>query len=194
MPMLPSSLRRGLELGLGLLACAQLASVSAGADASEPHRTLRPAQFPELPAAARAAFDAAGCRVPQLSGRSERVNVIRGAFSAPGRTEWAALCWSPSRMEVRIHFAGQTACPAVLRAGQPPDGMPPASAFDDHAIAAQTPAQMRETSDKHREIAGAPEPPKDFVFTHDGIVVGNEKASMTFYCHRGRWMSFLSAD
>jgi hypothetical protein len=55
-------------------------------------RRLAPSAFTNLPAPVRARLQQRGCTVPQWWGNATPHNVVAGAFTAAGKSEWAVLC------------------------------------------------------------------------------------------------------
>src|SRR5580765_8475431 len=65
-------------------------------------RHLSPSAFKSLPLAVRKTLDARSCRIPQTVEQTGPENVIRGAFTAPHRVEWAVICAHEGRMSTLV--------------------------------------------------------------------------------------------
>jgi hypothetical protein len=68
-------------------------------------RRLAPSAFPQLPQSIRRDLEARGCRAPQSYDESTPHNVMRGSFTAAGRSEWAVLCSVRDTATILIHDA-----------------------------------------------------------------------------------------
>jgi hypothetical protein len=71
---------------------------------------LQPSMFPELPAAVRQDLERRACTIPQVSPffRDSQTahNVIRGAFTAAGSSDWAVLCSVRDTSRILIYQEG----------------------------------------------------------------------------------------
>lgn len=79
-----------VALMLASLLALQSPEEFARADAAT--RRLLPSAIVDLPAQVRRGLEARGCTIPQRYGSDAPHNAVRGAFTAPGRIEWAVLC------------------------------------------------------------------------------------------------------
>ena len=129
-----------------------------------------------LPAEARTAL--AGCVVP----RSPDVpNVVTGQFKQAGQTDVAVLC-----------VRGPSAAVYVFSGGAP-GGSDIATLLDFIPGTVIRTARAADISvEVRRELPIEPGMPLQI--RHDGIQLGNGCCATTYYWHRGRWRSYVSAD
>jgi hypothetical protein len=77
--------------------------------ADETIERLQPGAFPDLPPELRTALEHRGCTIPQpydVGGRKK--NVITGAFTSAGQTDWAVLCSHEKRSAILVFRAGRS--------------------------------------------------------------------------------------
>lgn len=143
----------------------------------EPSLPLR--AFPHLPPELHRDLSRRGCSIPQqLSPRPH--NVITGFFSVPGQLDWAVLCQTKRSTAIIVYFAGDPRSASIPY--RTPHSMP------------RSISRIGATwiLDHYRAYSG-PRPPRHI--THHGIDLGlNEKASIVFYFHDGRWLQLMGAD
>jgi hypothetical protein len=153
-------------------------------------KRLPPSAFPELPGPVRRALNLRGCTVPQsfLTGPH---NVIKGEFARPGQTDWAVLCSVNGVSTILVFWNGSPDNPAAI-APQP-------DANSVQGITATATAYSREITAvgkrfimQHYLGYGGPKPPP---MNHQGIDDAFlEKASVTYYLYRGKWLQLTGAD
>jgi hypothetical protein len=138
--------------------------------------------FPALAPAARQALERRGCRVPQSPyAESKPNNVVRGQFTRPGQTDWAALCAVGDRMIVVVMWGAVAACPDTI-------SQTAATVSDEHGLGVVDSAYI----EQHEQWYGGG---RAFPISHEGIDFGYEdKASMVWYCHEGVWWELPGAD
>lgn len=139
--------------------------------------TMRDAREIEgLPAEARTAL--AGCVVPRSA---DFPNVITGQFKQAGQTDVAVLCVRGSSAAVYV-FSGGTAGGADIATLL--DFIP--------GTVIRTAREADITVEVKRELPIEPGMPLQI--RHDGVQLGNGCCATTYYWHRGRWRSYVSAD
>jgi hypothetical protein len=129
-----------------------------------------------LPAEARAAL--AGCVVPRSP---EFPNVISGQFKQAGQTDVAVLCVRGPSAAVYVFWGGNAGGADLATLV---DFIP--GTVIRTARAADISVEVR------RELPIEPGMPLQI--RHDGIQLGNGCCPTTYYWHRGRWRSYVSAD
>ena len=133
------------------------------------------ADIDALPADVRGAF--AGCLVPA----SEPLSVILGEFKQAGQVDLAVLCVRGPIAAVYVLWGGR---PDVPELAAEFDFIP--GAFIQTAPAADIGERVK---------AELPiEPGMPLKIRHDGIQLSGGCCATTYYWHRGRWRSYVSAD
>lgn len=129
-----------------------------------------------VPAEIRTAL--AGCLVPRSP---EFPNVITGEFKQAGQRDLAALCVRGPRAAVYVFWGGH------------PEGAEIATDFD---FIPATYIRLARAADIGVEVRRELpiEPGMPLRIRHDGIQLGNGCCATTYYWHRGRWRSYVSAD
>ncbi len=168
----------------------QLPPASAAPPAAVPARPappiprLRPETFPELPPALAATLRARKCTVPQppLANAAPR-NVIRGEFFIHGEPGWAVLCAFPGRRQAVLVFRSDSDVQPDEIARSP---------FDPSLYSREITTVGRDYILEHYRAYGGPKPPP---VDHQGIDDSFlEKASVVWYCYRGKWLQLQGAD
>ncbi len=150
-----------------------------------------PSAFKQLPSSIVKQLEARGCTIPQVGGVSGLHNVIRGEFAARGQTAWAVLCSKGGKSVIWVFWNKPSRCPREL-----------APMEDIHFLETGVSGQIEYSRGirpvgkdyilKHYEAYGGPKPP---TVEHQGIedyFVG--KASVIWYCYRGKWLQLTGAD
>jgi hypothetical protein len=151
-------------------------------------RLLPLASFPNLPAPVAAVLNEKQCMIPQSFEAKQPENVIHGAFSAPGSSDWAALCSAAGSTTLYVFFAGQFESPIALRS-QPDSawlGTEPGSTVSGSSwgIAVRSSAELRATPQLRRVAT----------IDHDAIDDARlERSVVIHYYKGGRWIS-LNGD
>lgn len=129
-----------------------------------------------LPAEARTAL--AGCVVPRSP---DFANVISGEFKEAGQTDVAVLCVRGPSAAVYVFWGGNAG------------GSEMATLLDFIPGTIIRTARATDISvEVRRELPIEPGMPLQI--RHDGIQLGNGCCATTYYWHRGRWRSYVSAD
>lgn len=69
---------------------------------------IKPSDFPNLPAELRTALEDRGCTIPQpYNAGGQKKNVIKGAFTGAGETDWAVLCSHEKRSAILVFSGGR---------------------------------------------------------------------------------------
>jgi hypothetical protein len=155
---------------------------------------LKPAAFPNLPAAVRAYLEKRTCTIPQSPEVDEQPNnVVRGRFTSVAQQDLAVLC-SVKGVSTVLVFRGSTASDVAELAAMEDKGFlqttgPNTIAFS-RVIGVAGPAAIRTY---YKEFGGtAPLPSR---LDHDGIndaFMG--KASIVRYWFGGKWLELTGMD
>lgn len=147
--------------------------------------------FADLPAAVAGVLRSRNCRVPQPSPEGAPRNVIRGEFFAKGEAGWAVLCSVENSTALLVFRSDRDTHPDTLSTSE-----------DLHYLqglggsrigySRQITVADRAFILRHYRAYGGPEPPP---IDHQGIDDAFlEKASVTWYFHRGKWLTLQGAD
>ena len=153
---------------------------------------LAPSAFTDLPESIASDLLRRGCSIPQTYGQSKPHNVVRGAFTAPGRIDLAVLC-SVGRISTILVYREASAGVFDSLSTSPDvewlQGMGGADISYSRAIRTARPEYIRR---QHAHYGGKTLPdPLD----QDGIEHSFEgKASVILYFLAGRWLRLQGAD
>jgi len=174
-----------------VLLCSAFMYSQAPKDSGQRNLYLSPSAFRELPRGIAVDLKLRGCLIPQDGTSGKPNNVIHGVFARPGQTDWAVLCSIRGVSSILVYWRGETHAPASL-----------ASEADERYIHPNyqgRPSFLRAIQPvgqdfilEHYRAYGGPKPP---AIDHQGIDDAFlEKASITWYFDRGRWLKLTGAD
>jgi len=175
-----------------VLACAFAIAASVVAAKAQPkttpQRRVSPDWYKRAPTDVRVALKRRGCELPQARFAAGRRNVVSGRFSDARQPDWAAICIaSDGSLRVVIFWGNAPSCPAEITSGvELEQRLPPGEAGTLY-LAAASPRQILEYRKVFGDVQNNP-------VTHYGIEVGDEHASVIYYCYRGRWLELQGAD
>jgi hypothetical protein len=171
-----------LVAALGLLARPARAQ-DPWTEADKAIRRLAPVSFTKAPPAVVDALENRRCLVPQSAGDSLPHNVIKGSFSRPGQTDWAALCSRAHASAIVIIWGAPSGCPDEMEIREDRTflvkGADGKIRFE-RTIQTISAKRIKALYDRY---GGNPPPPLD----HEGIsdVFGRE--GVVRYCYDGKW-------
>ncbi len=143
---------------------------------------LAPVSF-KAPPSVVTALENRRCLIPQSAGDTLPHNVIKGSFSRPGQTDWAALCSRSHASTIVIIWGAPSACPDEMEIREDRTflvkGMDGKIRFE-RTIQTISAKRIRALYDRY---GGDPPPP----LNHDGVsdVFGRE--GVVRYCYEGKW-------
>ena len=159
-------------------------------------KRLAPAAFSNLPLDIRRDLERRECTIPQPFGTRDPQNVITGAFTRLGDTDWAILCSVRRVSTILIYREGsvqnvdqiaRSTDHSFLQVVDYDPGGKPIAGYS-RALGV---ADAKHILTHHRDFGGPKPPPID----HDGIEDSFvEKGSSIFYWHRGRWLTLAGMD
>ena len=161
-----------------------------------PQKLVSPAAYTYIPNTLRAALDKRGCQLPQLDqydkglgGDAEHVNAVSGHFLTSTQTDWAALCIVNDHPRVVVVWGvkGKPACGDDITTGWPLEQSFAHEAGGGLFLAS---ASKKTILDYRKFFGDANKNP----VTHDGINVGDEKASLIYYCDGKTWLQLQGDD
>lgn len=152
---------------------------------------LPPAAFSALPAGVVRELQRRGCTIPQESYTKKPHNVIQGEFARAGQSDWAVLCSVKGISSILVFWNGSPQNPASIAPMEDRNylqGVTPTEVGYSRGITPVGKAFVMRQYDAY----GGPKPPP---ITHQGIDDAFiEKASVTWYFHRGKWLRLTGAD
>lgn len=154
-------------------------------------RRLPVEAFPQLPEGVARVLRARRCRVPQPWPEGAARNVIRGEFFAKGEAGWAVLC-SDGNWTALLAFRNDGDTNPVTVHTSEDRNYVQALEGDRAGYSREITAVGRDFILRHYRAYGGPEPPP---IEHQGIDDAFlEKASVTWYWFRGKWLRLQGAD
>lgn len=154
------------------------------ADAEKNIKYLNPGQVRELPLTVKKSLESQNCKIPQTYISDKSHNFVKGSFAKAQRKDWAVLCAKNGQSSIVIVWEKEQPCPAELAVQQ----INEKDVFFSRYISAAS----KDTILNHQKAYGGPLPKK---LDHQGIDDAFlEKASVTYYCQNGKWLSLTGAD
>jgi hypothetical protein len=132
--------------------------------------------FTAVPPAVRSGLKQQGCTIPQTFLARKPENVVRGSFTGPSSSEWAALCSVGGVSEILVFRATSTR--PVARLAKFPD---------ENFVQAVAPGR----SGYSRRLRAVPTRVRGLNGIEDAFL---EKASTVWVYERGRWQEKPGAD
>jgi hypothetical protein len=154
-------------------------------------RRLPMEAFPQLPTAVAAVLRARNCRVPQPTPEGAPRNVIRGDFFAKGEAGWAVFCSANNATALLAFRNDRDTNPDTVNTSEDRSDLQVLDG-DRTGYSREITAVGRDFIMRHYRAYGGPEPPP---IDHHGIDDAFlEKASVTWYFYRGKWLRLQGAD
>lgn len=163
---------------------------------TNPQKLVAPAAYTHIPKTLRAVLDKRGCELPQLDkydkalgGDTEQVNAVSGHFLSSAQTDWAALCIVKDHPRVIVVWGAQakSACPGEITSGWP---LQQSFAHEAGGGLFLAKAGAKIILDYRKFFGDA----ATNAVAHDGINVGDEKASLIYYCDGKTWLQLQGDD
>jgi len=150
---------------------------------------LKPAEFPQLPAAVREDLDRRGCLIPQTFAAKHPENVISGKFREGAAEDWAVLCSREGLSSVLVFWNGSAHMPDELAKSRDADSM---QTYDrsgvleySRVIITASPSEIGKR-EGNKQLGP---------FDHDGIDDGFlAKGSVIHYFRQRQWERLEGAD
>jgi len=159
--------------------------------AVNPQKIVSPSAYTRLPIQIRNKLQAHGCYLPEtqsLDNGAEPINVVSGHFAGKDQIDWAAACIIRDRPQIFILWERKpSACPAEIHSGWPLKENFSSEPAGGIFLRKATPRRIL----NYRQAF--PEGPKPAI-AHDGLEVGDEQASLIFYCKAGSWLELRGND
>lgn len=156
---------------------------------SNPQKLVSPSKYRNIPKEMRALLEQRHCQLPEPASYVERdrVNVVSGHFAKADQTDWAALCVLKDQPRVVVLWGGKTSCNDEIHNGW----------ALEHAFSKQPAGGLYLTSMGPKQILSyrkffGDEHTNDI--NHEGIEVGDEQASLIYYCDEKNWLELQGND
>jgi hypothetical protein len=161
------------------------------ADSSNTGRRLRVENYPELPAKVAAVLKSRRCTIPQPNQEGRARNVIRGEFFRRRQKGWAVLCSSGGKSSILVFRHRHDSSPDEI--AESADNRFIIDTWEAKRVySREISAVNRKFIHRHHYAYGGLKPPP---IHHDGIDDAFlEKASITWYWYKSRWMQLQGAD
>ncbi len=158
---------------------------------ANPQKLVPPSAYRSIPATVRAELEKHGCHLPEtqsLDNGSEPINVVSGFFVRKDQLNWAAVCVIDDRPEILLLWDNAPlACSAEITSGWP---LKQKFSEEGEGGIFLRKASQRMLLNYRRRFPEGKQPP----ITHDGLEVGNEQASLVYYCDAGKWLELRGND
>ncbi|HEU5411998.1 MAG TPA: hypothetical protein VFU57_13330 [Candidatus Acidoferrales bacterium] len=156
-----------------------------------PQKLVPPSAYTYIPKTLRAALDKRGCQLPQLAQYEAKDpwNAASGHFLNSTQTDWAALCIVNDRPRVVVVWGaqGKPACPDEITSGWP---LEQSFAHEAGGGLFLAKANAKLILDYRKFFGDTNANP----VTHEGINIGDEKASLIYYCDGKSWLQLQGDD
>lgn len=154
-----------------------------------PQKLVSPAEYRKVPQRVRVFLEQRHCQLPETQNydRGHPSNVVPGHFARANQTDWAALCVVKDRARVLVLWGAKTSCSDEIHSGWPleyPFSREPAGGlFLGPVGPKEIVAYRRFFGDSHTND-----------INHQGIEVGDEQASLIYYCDGKNWLELQGND
>ena len=148
-------------------------------------------QFSEVPVAIQKVIESQNCKVPQSFVSKSPHNVVQGSFANKKSKDWAFLCSKNGKSSIFVIWEKEKSCPSEVAAAEDSNYIQETNK-NNSAFSRFLSTASKETILKHQKNYGGSLPKH---LSHQGI--GDafaEKASVTYYCEKGKWLSLTGAD
>ncbi|MGB8128573.1 MAG: hypothetical protein WCG81_02160 [Candidatus Angelobacter sp.] len=154
--------------------------------AEEKIARFKPGDFPNLPAELRKVLEDRGCTIPQpYNAGGQKKNVITGAFTIAGETDWAVLCSHEKRSAILV-FSGERSSRQLAKLAEEADSQHLQVVAGAHEIGYSRVLTVATAQLIRQHFAHA---------NHDGIEdTFLQKASVVWYRSGRKWVRFPGAD
>ena len=156
---------------------------------TNPQKLVPPSAYRNVPGNIRAKLQKHGCYVPETQAlETVLINVVSGNFAGKNQLDWAAICVIGDRPQILILWGNRSpACSSEIHSGWPLKDKFSEEPAGGIFLRKATPQRIL---NYRRAFPAGRETP----VTHDGLEVGNEQASLIFYCDSGKWLELRGND
>src|SRR5260370_13438915 len=156
---------------------------------NNPEKLVSPAEYRNIPKELRVFLQQRHCQLPETKNYDDGhpLNVVSGHFAHADQTDWAALCIVKDQPRVVVLWGGKTSCTDEIHSGwaleHPFSKEPAGGLFLMPVGPKQILAYRKFFGDEHANDIG-----------HQGIEVGDEQASLIYYCDGKNWIELQGND
>jgi hypothetical protein len=173
----------------GVFTVLLLATVASPQNSAEIQKRVSPAAYGNAPGHIRERLKREHCDLPQTQHWDEtQLNIVSGRFASREQTDWAALCIAQDGgVHVIVFWGKRSPCGDRIDSGWP---------LQTHLLAGEAgslylrAAPRKQILDYRKFFGDSNHNP----VTHDGIEVGDDKASLIYYCYGGKWLDLQGSD
>lgn len=166
-----------------------LTTVALPQNSTETQKRVSPDEYSSAPAKVRERLKRDHCELPETQHREDtKLNIVPGHFASREQLDWAALCIAQDGAVHVIVFWGKTSpCADRINGGWP---------LQTHLAAGEAgslyllAAPRKQILDYRKFFGDTNNNP----VTHEGIEVGDDKASLIYYCYDGKWLELQGSD
>ena len=153
-----------------------------------PQKLVSPAEYRDIPKEVRVFLEQRHCQLPEIKNYDGHpFNVVSGHFAQADQTDWAALCIVNDRARVVVLWGSKTGCSDEIHSGWPLQGAfsrePAGGLYLMPVSAKQILAYRKFFGDNHTNNVN-----------HQGIEVGDDGASLIYYCDGKNWLELQGND
>lgn len=158
-------------------------------EAHNPQKLVPPTEYHSIPKSVREFLEQRQCLLPEMKNydKDHTLNVVSGHFVKADQTDWAALCVVNDRPKIVVLWGNTTGCSDEIRSGWPLDGLfskEPAGGLYLMPVSAKQILEYRKFfGDEHTND-----------ISHQGIEVGDDQASLIYYCDGKTWLELQGND
>jgi hypothetical protein len=154
-----------------------------------PQKLVAPGEYRKTPPKVRVSLEQRHCQLPETKNYDDGhpLNVVSGHFARADQTDWAALCIIKDRARVVVLWGGKVSCSNEIHSGWPLE----------HAFSREPAGGLflmpvgRKEILAYRKFFGD-DHTNDI--NHEGIEVGDEQASLIYYCDGRNWLELQGND
>ena len=158
-----------------------------GSEVYNPQKLVPPAEYRHIPKPVRDLLEQRGCLLPENQNQLHPMNVVSGHFVQADQTDWASLCVVKDQARVVMLWGGKAGCSDEIHSGWPLKGkfsrQPAGGLFLAPVSAKQILAYRRFFGDEHTNEVD-----------HQGVEVGDDQASLIYYCDGNNWLELAGND
>jgi hypothetical protein len=152
-------------------------------EADKAVRRLAPVSFTQAPTRVIEALENLRCLVPQSAGDTMPHNVIKGSFSKPGQTDWAALCSRAHASTIVIIWGAPSSCPSEMETREDRTFLVKGTDGKIRFERTIQPISAKRIKALYDRYGGDTPPP----LNHEGISDVFNREGVVRYCYEGKW-------
>jgi len=181
-----------MKLLVPLLIAAFLIGPQAPNQGDQPHnpqKLVPPAEYRNIPREVRVFLEQRYCQLPEKKNYNDGhpLNVVSRHFAQADQTDWAALCIVKDQAHVVVLWRAKTSCADEIQSGWPLEHVfsrePAGGLFLMPVGPKRVLAYRKFFGDNHTND-----------INHEGIEVGDEQASLIYYCDGKSWLELQRND